>query len=107
MKTAPFSEIWTETVTQVHAELSETEIIRYTTGNGTAVWARLVKLTLLEPSGDIQSVTVSGKAEENGRNVTDKFLEGADQYPPEIAPLIPQLLAAAASQTGHRQHGQK
>jgi hypothetical protein len=89
-----FKEIWSETVRRIYAKPVETEVIRFTRPGGTTIWVTFVILSIITPLNDVHSLAVYGITE-NGDHVKDEFCEGVDDYPDEIAPLIPALIEAA------------
>ena len=94
---AGFKEIWSQDIWRVCVELEDTQIIRYLRHDRrTTVWVRNVALEVALPSGDPQLVTVYGTTEA-GAPVQDEYEEGIDDYPEEIAPLVPELARAAMS----------
>jgi hypothetical protein len=93
-KLAGFREIWVEAARNIYAELEETEVIRFTRPDATVIWVTSVVVSVLSLTGDVHHLTVYGVTE-NGEHVKDEFWEGADEYPDEIAPLIPALVNAA------------
>lgn len=84
---AGFREIWAETVRNVYGVLEETEVIRFTRPDGTAVWVTSVVVGILAVTGDVLDLTVYGVTED-GKHVKNEFSECADEYPGEVAPLI-------------------
>ena len=92
-----FDEVWIETVRQVYAQIAETEIIRITRPDGATIWVTTVILDILMPHNRARSFTVWGITE-NGERVEEKYLEGADDYPDEVVPLITALIKASEDQ---------
>lgn len=92
-----FDEVWVETIRQVYAQIAETEIIRITRADGTTIWVTTVILDILMPHNSSRSLTVCGIAE-NGEHAEEKYLQGADDYPDEVVPLIPALIKAGEDQ---------
>ena len=88
-----YQETWVDNVRQVHARLAETEIIRYTTTDGRAAWANTIILDILMPANHLRRLAVYGTAEDDGQTRQDDWLTDADDFPPEITPLIPALAA--------------
>ena len=70
-----FRETWTETAIHVHADLAETEIIRYMNHRGQTVWVKHLELIIISPTGEIQKLVIDGQTE-NGKSVSDNWLEG-------------------------------
>jgi DNA-binding transcriptional MerR regulator len=91
---AGFREIWTETVRRINATITEAEAIRFTRADGTVVWVQSVILGILIPGNDAHHLITYGITE-NGHYVKDEFWEGIDDYPDEVAPLIPALIETA------------
>ena len=89
-----FREIWTETVRNIYAEPEEANVIRFTRPDGTVIWATTLVVSIMKATGAVHLVTVYGITE-SGEHVQDLFWECADEYPGEIASLIPALVNAA------------
>jgi len=88
-----YRETWADNVRQVHALLAETEIIRYATADGRTAWADTIILDILMPRNYLQRLAVCGVTEDGSERCQDDWLTGADDFPPEIIPLIPGLAA--------------
>ena len=93
---ADFSEVWVEDIRQVHAQIAETEIIRFTRQDGATIWATCVILDILMPDNRVRNFTVYGFTE-SGERVETEFWECADDCPPEIVSLVPALISASES----------
>jgi excisionase family DNA binding protein len=82
-----FGAVWVHVVRQVHAEIPETENIRFTRHDGTAVLVNYVTLDLSEP-GEVERLEAYGHTED-GEQIRDVWLEGVDPYPQDLAPPHP------------------
>lgn len=89
-----FSEIRTETMRRIYADLAETEVVRFTNPHGVTIWVRYVILDIITPDNDIHCLTVYGTTE-NGDDVKSEFWEEIDEYPDEIASFIPELIKSS------------
>ena len=88
-----YHQTWVDDIRQVHAQLAETEIIRYTTTDGRTAWANTIILDILMPANHLRRLAVYGTAEDDGETCQDDWLADIDDFPPEITPLIPALAA--------------
>jgi hypothetical protein len=97
-----YKETWVDNIRQVHAQLAETEIIRYITKDGRTAWADTIILDILTPRNYLQRLAVYGVTEDDNESCQDDWLTGADDFPPEIIPLIPGLAAISDDEEADR-----
>jgi hypothetical protein len=96
-----FGETWVHLVRQVHAEIPDTENIRFAREDGTAVSVNYVTLELSLLGNEVERLEAYGHTED-GELIREVWLEGTDPYPQELAALIPDIveMSQAASKPG-------
>ena len=98
-----FQQIWVETARNIYAELDENEFVRYVMPDGTAVWAKSVVVSIIAAAGgDLHLLAVFGTTE-NGCRVRDEYRDCADDYPGELARLVPKIIRIAGAQSYRRE----
>lgn len=93
MDIGPFEHVWVDTVQEIHAPVGDAGFSRLSLPGGTPIWPREIVLSLREHRPF--KIDIIGVTDEARRHILTIYLDNLDDYPEDLAGLVPELIESA------------